>query len=308
MSYGSDVAAAAGEARRGSASARVGLAMVAIIWGLNWPAAKFVLQDLSPWLFRTAGLSVGAVVLMAVARQRGYSLSVKRGRAWMHVAVAGMLNVGGFSILSAFAQLGTTTSRAAICAYSMPIWATLLARPVLGEQLDRWRGGALALGVAGLVVLLWPLAQIGLPVGVLFALGSALCWAGGTIYLKWARVDAHPVAITVWQLVTGVGAVGVGLLLAGVPLHVRLHLIPAAALAYNALAATAVAYLLWFQAVARLPASTAGLGTLMVPVVGVVASALLLGDRPTGSDLAGFALIFAAALCAFGPRTPAAAD
>ena len=58
----------------------------------------------------------------------------------------------------------------------------------------------------------------------------------------------------------------------------------------------------------RLPAATAGLGTLLVPVVGVLASVLLLGERPTAADLMGFALIFIAALCALGSgprRSPA---
>ena len=63
---------------------------------------------------------------------------------------------------------------------------------------------------------------------------------------------------------------------------------------------TALAYLLWFQSVKRLPASTAGLGTLLVPVIGVVAAMILLGDRPTTNDIVGFVLIFIAALCALG--------
>jgi drug/metabolite transporter (DMT)-like permease len=289
---------------RGAAAARASVVFVAVVWGLNWPAGKLILHDLSPWMFRTIALGGGAVVLIAVAKRCGYSLYVKRGWPRLHVLIAGLLNVGGFGILSAFAQLGTTTSRAAICAYTMPIWATLLARPILGERLDLWRGAALAAGVCGLLVLLWPLAATGLPIGILLALGSALSWALGTVYLKWARIDAHPVAITAWQLAAGAAAVAAGLLIPGGRPSAALHLIPAVALAYNTLAGTALAYLLWFQSVARLPASTAGLGTLLVPVVGVLASALLLGERPSAADLAGFALIFVAAVCALGPRQP----
>jgi drug/metabolite transporter (DMT)-like permease len=284
----------------GTVMARVSLVLVTIIWGLNWPAAKFVLRDLSPWTFRAVGLGCGTAALMIVVKRCGYSLYVKRGRPRLHVLIAGLLNIGGFCILSAFAQLGTATSRAAICAYTMPIWATVLARLVLGERLDWWRRAALASGICGLLVLLWPLATTGLPVGILFALGSALSWAMGTVYLKWARIDAHPVAITTWQLAVGALAVSFGLLVIGVQPG-RLHLIPAIALAYNALAGTALAYLLWFQLVARLPASTAGFGTLLVPVIGVLASALLLGDRPSVADVVGFALIFVAAVCALGP-------
>ena len=59
--------------------------------------------------------------------------------------------------------------------------------------------------------------------------------------------------------------------------------------------ATALAYLIWFDVVARLPAGVAALGTLLIPVVGVAGAMLLLGERPDASDLGGFALIIAAA-------------
>jgi drug/metabolite transporter (DMT)-like permease len=204
--------------------------------------------------------------------------------------------------LSAFAQLHTTTSRTAICAYTMPVWATLLARPILGERLDRWRGGALIIGAAGLIVLLWPQAATGLSLGTRLALASALSWAAGTVYLKWANVEASPIAITAWQLLAGAVAVTAGLLLSRTRGRLELHWISVAGLAYTTLIGTALAYLLWFRSAVRLPASTAGLGILLVPVVGVLASVVLLGDRPDAAELGGFALIFIAAVCALGPR------
>ena len=60
---------------------------------------------------------------------------------------------------------------------------------------------------------------------------------------------------------------------------------------------SAFAYLLWFEIVRRLPAMTASLGVLSVPVVGIIASMLVLGERPTIPDIVGFALILAAAAC-----------
>lgn len=285
-------------------AARASLLLVTVIWGLNWPAGRAALQDLSPWALRVISFGCAAAILMAVARWRGVSLHIDTGRQRYHLAMAGLLSTGGFGILAAFAQLGTTTSRTAICAYTMPIWATLFARIALGERLDRWRGGALLLGMAGLGVLLWPLWGQDMPVGVLFALGSAVSWAAGTVWLKWAGIRGHPLAITAWQLAAGTVAVTIGFVIDGARIGQGLHLIPAIGLAYNTLIGSALAYLLWFQSVSRLPAAMAGLGTLLVPVVGVAASVLLLGERPSASDIAGFTLIFIAALCALGSRPP----
>ena len=54
---------------------------------------------------------------------------------------------------------------------------------------------------------------------------------------------------------------------------------------------------MWYKIIAHLPTATASLGVLAVPVVGVAASAIMLGERPTLPDIIGFALIFAAAAC-----------
>lgn len=299
------------EEARGTIAARVSIILVALMWGFNWVAAKYVLRDLSPWTFRTVSFGCSAAVLLGIAKWSGIGLRLKNGRARVHVAVAGVLNMGGFGILSAFAQLGTTTSRTAICVFTMPIWVALMARLVLREHLDRWRCAALALGAGGLVVLLGPLLADGVPVGALFALGSALSWAAGTVYLKWARVEAHPIAVAGWQLAAGTASVMIGLAATGVRTDAGLHLLPMLALVYSAMIGSALAYVLWFRALARQPASTASLGTLLVPVIGVLASAAVLGDRPSAADLEGFALILAAAVCALAPRaaqaTPAPA-
>jgi drug/metabolite transporter (DMT)-like permease len=70
-----------------------------------------------------------------------------------------------------------------------------------------------------------------------------------------------------------------------------------AALIFSGVVGSGVAYPLWFEIVRRLAAITASLAVLSVPVVGIVASILVLGERPTLADGIGFALIFAAAAC-----------
>jgi drug/metabolite transporter (DMT)-like permease len=66
-------------------------------------------------------------------------------------------------------------------------------------------------------------------------------------------------------------------------------------IAYNGLIGMGLAYFLWFVVVDRLPTTTASLGSLLVPVVGVIGSAVVVGERPSLTDIVGFACIFAAA-------------
>ena len=128
-------------------TAKLLVVLLAFAWGLNWIAAAIALRELSPWSLRFMGASLGAVTLFAAAFLTGQSLRVPRGEA-KHVMVAGFFNVASFQILSGFAQMSGATSRAIIITYSMPIWATILSRLMLGERLDGVRMLAFSLCVA----------------------------------------------------------------------------------------------------------------------------------------------------------------
>ncbi len=279
--------------------------LLALLWGLNWPAVRIVLGEVAPWTLRALGMGAGAALLFAIVIASGKSLAVPRGQRW-RLALAGLLSIAGFNVLVAFAQLSGSTSRAAIVTFTMPVWAILLAWPLLGERPDARRAASLALGVAGLLLLAVPLLRAGgLSRGVLFALGAGLSWAAGTVLIKRWPVDAAPMPVAAWQLLAGAAAAAAGMLtFEGVPVPRMLSAPAWLALAFHIVLASALAYYLWFEVVARLPAGVAALGTLLVPVVGVSGAMLLLGERPSGFDLGGFALITAAAaLALLRPRT-----
>jgi len=62
-----------------------------------------------------------------------------------------------------------------------------------------------------------------------------------------------------------------------------------------------LAYFLWFGIIGRIPAMTASLGVLSAPVIGVISTAILLGEIPTVADVIGYVLIFAASVCVLLP-------
>jgi len=269
--------------------------LLGLLWGFNWPAVRISLTEIAPWTLRAGGMTFAGLVLVAVALARGAPLSVPRAQ-WLRLIVAGILSIAAFNILLAFAQLMAPTSRAAILTFTMPIWATLLALPILGEQLDRRRLLGLALGIAGLTCLGLPLIAGGqFSFGLLLALAASVSWALGTIVTKRFPVSAPALTIAAWQLLIGGAAAGIGMLVfEGLPVPKALSPRVTAALAFHIVGAQALAYFLWFTVIARLPAGIASLGTLMVPAVGVLGSVLLLGERPTPPDWLGLALVIAA--------------
>ncbi|WP_186421270.1 EamA family transporter [Bosea sp. CS1GBMeth4] len=269
--------------------------LLGLLWGFNWPAVRISLTEIAPWTLRAGGMSFAGLALVAVALWRGVSLEVPREH-WPRLVVAGVLSIAAFNVLLAFAQLLAPTSRAAILTFTMPVWATLMAWPALGERLDRPRLLGLGLGIAGLACLGLPLIRAGqVSPGLALALFASLSWALGTIVTKRWPVAAPALTIAAWQLLIGGLAAGIGMLaFEGLPAAKALSAPVAAALAFHILGAQALAYFLWFTVIARLPAGIASLGTLMVPAVGALGSVLLLGERPAASDWLGLVLVVAA--------------
>ena len=280
-----------------ASKARVLVVLLAFAWGVNWIATALALREVAPWSMRFAGAGIGMALLFAVAGISGYNLRVPRGER-LHVMIAGFLNVSAFQVFSAFAQLSGATFRVIIITYSMPIWTTLLSVMFLGERVTAIRALAFALCVSGLGILIWPLFGGGLPASVFYALGCALSWTLATFYLKWVKATVPPLANAAWQLLFGFLFIGAGTFaFEGYPRLWPLSSQSIFAVLYVGVIGVGLAHFLWWSIIARLPAITASIGALLVPVIGVTASTVFLHERPTVTDIGGFLLIFAAAAC-----------
>lgn len=277
----------------------------ALFWGLNWPVVKILLDGTGPWTLRAVGLNLGFLLLACTTLATGQSLAIAR-EYWGRLLIAGFLNVVCFNIFAVFAQMSMPASRAVILTYTMPLWSVVFARIMLGEQIDRLRALALTLGAIGIAILtrpFWPaIASGSVPIGLVYVLAAATTWAAGTVYTKRARIPGAPMALTAWQILLGSAVSYVGLMLFETP---RLELNRPeilATFAYHVIFPQAAAYALWFGLIARVPASTAALGTLLVPVFGVLGAVVLIGERPPLYDLIGFAIIMSAVVLDQGVR------
>jgi drug/metabolite transporter (DMT)-like permease len=288
----------------GDVQARLMLVVLCLIWGITWPMMKIALNEIPPLSMRVATTAIGAVSLLVICLISRHSLHVAIGKPWAHVVAASILNVVGFSLFSAFAQVAASTSRVTILAYTMPIWTLVLGWAVLRERPSRVQIVAIALCAAGLAVLISPLAAKGVPLGLLLAIGSGVSWAAGTVYIKWARIDTDPVGLASWQITIAFFIILACMFSFEGNLDLRaMRADGLFAVVFTGVFGNAVAYALWFAIVRRVPALTATLGIVGIPVVGVVATMLILGERLSSSDTVGFAFIFAASVCAQLPAS-----
>ena len=285
--------------------AKLLLVALSFCWGLSWTAMRVALDEVSPWGMRLIGYSIGAVTLFILLKAQGRTIAIPHGRNWLHVFIAALFLVVSFGIAGTFAQLMANTSRVIIVNYSMPVWSSLMAYFLLHERINARAAIGLALCIAGLSVLIYPVAAMSIqePIGLSLALVCALGWGGGTVYMKWARIQGDLLAITFWQVIVGVVAFALlYLIFNGLPNLEPLQWRTWAGLLFNGILGTGIAYFIWFNIIGRLSTATASLGSLINPVVGVIGAVIILGDRPTVPDMIGFALIFSAAACVMIPQ------
>jgi drug/metabolite transporter (DMT)-like permease len=283
----------------GDCGARLtGLACVmftALGWGLNWPATKLLLTVCPPLSARgVAGLVAGAV-LFGIAASRGEKLAVPR-QLWGRVVAASVLNVSAWMGFTTASMLWLPAGQAATLAYTMPVWTALLAWPMLREQPTPRQIGSIVLGVSGTVILVWGtgfnLDTANLP-GIALALSAAILFAFGTVLSKRLPIPLPRVALTAWQVTLGcIPLLAAGLLFEDAH-FLALPLIGWIALGYTAFISMGLCYLFWFAAVRRLRASSAAVGTLLTPVIGVAASSLALGEPLTLSQAVSLGMVIA---------------
>ncbi|HEX6144450.1 MAG TPA: DMT family transporter, partial [Geminicoccaceae bacterium] len=154
------------------------MVMVALAWGLNWPAMKVALGEFPPLTFRILTIAIAATLLLTVTALRRERVRLPF-RMLPKVALIGVIAVTGWQVFSALGLLYIGSGRAAIIAFTMPLWATLLSVWLLGERLGWRHGAALVLGGIALALLLGEdLALVGSsPAGGLLMTAAAVCWA-----------------------------------------------------------------------------------------------------------------------------------
>lgn len=276
------------------------LAITSIGWGFNWPVTKFLLGELPPLTLRGVTGVLGAVLLAVLALVRRDSLKVAAD-IWPRLVTAAILNVTGWMVLMGLALLWLPASEAALIAYTMPVWASLIAWPVLGERPTVLRTIALVMAFAGLASIMggngFAASEAKLP-GIVMALFGAIGFAVGTVFSKKYPIHLPPITAAAWQI--GIGCLPisiVGLLIETSHLD-RVTPVGWWLLIYSTVVQFCIAYVSWFAALSRLPASVAAIGTMAVPVIGVVASAVALHEPLGPGQIASLVFTLAAVVLA----------
>jgi drug/metabolite transporter (DMT)-like permease len=270
----------------------VALILMSLIWGYNWVLVKEAMRYAPPFDFSAIRTIGGGILLLGVLAWQGRPLRPRNIPMTFLVGITCTTFSVGFAT---WALVEGGAGKMAILVYAMPFWLILMAWPLLGE---RPRGGqwlAMALALAGLVLLVEPWAWRGDIFPSMLAVLSGLSWAASAVVTK--RMDRtgdlDVVTLSAWQgLFGGVFLVAIGLIVPSEP--IRWSPWFAGVIVYNVVLTSAVAVLMWFYVLKVLPAGIAGLGSLATPVLGLFFAHVVLNERLSFWEGCGGVLILAA--------------
>jgi drug/metabolite transporter (DMT)-like permease len=292
-------------AKAGVARSLVPIAVLALVWGCNWPILKLGVTEIAPLTFRALTLPLAGLGLLLVARLGGHDIRVPRA-LWPVLLLLAFCNITGWNGLVLFGVRQLPAGRSSILAYTMPVWATLVAYFALDEPLSTRKLIGLALGFAGMMVLLGDdlRAFERSPFGALMILGAAIAWACGTVLLRKLKPPLPQTALTGWMMIVGWVPIALAApvldpgwksALAGISGKAWF------AIVYNIFLAGTLAHWAWFTLARTLPVAVSSLSSLPVPVVGVFAGMLVLGERPGAAEWIALALVVAALVAVLLP-------
>jgi drug/metabolite transporter (DMT)-like permease len=266
---------------------------------------KIALEDVAPLHF-AAGRLLLAAPCMALAAAFALGgvrplLRIPPKADWPLVLAAAVLQIGAMLILIHIGVYYVDSGRAAVLAYTSPLWVAPLARIFLGETIAPLTLAGLLAGLSGLVMLFSPAAvdwddEAKTLYGSAALLVGALAQALSILIMRARPMKSSSLALAPWQFfLAAMWAAPLALWLAAdgeSEWTLRAVLI----LAYNA---PMTAFLFWglIRISQLLPATTTSVTFLGVPAIGVASAMLLLGERPLAPEWLGIALIGGGVFC-----------
>ncbi|MEI7568246.1 MAG: DMT family transporter [Alcaligenaceae bacterium] len=257
------------------------LALLVVIWGLNWVMAKKSLEFVSPvWV--TAFRLVPVCIMFFVI-----CIATKQLRIPVHADIPVIFSIGwlhmvGFSVLVSWGLQYLPAGKSIVLAYTTPLWVLPAAWLFLNESFTPRRILGLVIGMSGLVLILQPSAMDWSDRNVLighgFVLMGALLWAISIVYGRAHKWVTPLFALLPWQmLVGGLTQVVLAFALEGMP-HFDWSLEAILLVGFGSLFGNGIAYWLMNIVSRDLPAAGVSMGLLGVPLIGLFCSSLFLGE------------------------------
>ena len=294
--------AVGGPARRADTETVVWLGAMVLLWGLSWPAMKLALGSVPPLWLGAIRFGSAAICLFVFLGIRG-QLSFPPRKDWPILLSVGGLQMMAFTALGLVAIQHVDAGRAALLAYTTPLWGVIVAWLLVRQAPTRWQILALIIGLSGIALIVSPLemdwSEPGVAMGCFLLLLAAIAWSIVIVHVRRHNWTTRPIKLAPWQMLFATIPLAIAAsLVEGSPASIEWTPDLIGLLAYVGPVATSACFVISSEYGRRVSAFAMSNITLGVPVVGVVASSFLLGEIVTVPLILGLMLILAGVMVA----------
>lgn len=280
------------------------LLLVAIIWGLGWPAGRVLAEEMAPFVAAWTRYVVALVCFAALLWSTNNWVFPTRGE-WKRITMIGFFSTVVYQAFFMFGMQYTAAGDASLMITFNPFFTALLAIVFLNERMH-WRlGTGLTLGIIGVTILFLYSPNVDIPfneraLGDLLIAAAALSWACNSILMKKAMTtpapDAteslSPLQLTVWSSVVGflllTPVVAIETMYVGLP---NPNLNGWISLVFLAVFSTVISYVWFADGIKTIGAAKSALYVYLVPPFGILSGWLLLDEKLGVPLLLSFVLI-----------------
>ena len=282
------------------------LALLTLVWGLNWPVLKLGVTGFPPLTFRMLCLLIGTPVLGLGLMVMKVPFRIPR-QYWRELLVLAIFNMFIWHALIILAVQYLSSGRSAILGYTMPIFSALIGALVFHNQLSKRAWGGVAAAGLGVVLLLWhELANLsGKPVGVVLALVAASTWALGTQMLRRTTIPLPTLTLSFWMTAMTTLVMTVLAFVFESDRWQEPTSTHWAAILFNAFLVFGFAHAAWFYLARVLPPVASTLSVMMIPILGVFSGAWALNEILHWQDWAAMGLMVVSIASVLWPSKPA---
>ncbi len=275
------------------------LPTIYVIWGSTYLGIAVAIESIPPFLMAGSRFVIAGGLLLGWAwLSGGRRLRLPSRREWRDALIVGGLLFGGGNGLVGWGEQTVPSGVAALLIALVAVWFALFSRVFYGDRIPLIVGAGIAIGIAGVGLLVWPFGSSTTfdGAGILALVAAPICWASGSVFAaRRANLPAEPLVATSAQMLAGgVVLFAIGLV-TGEGGRFSLAITPASALAvlYLITFGSLVAFSAYAWLLRHAPLPLIGTYAFVNPVVAVALGAIFLSEPITPRMLLAAAVIVA---------------
>lgn len=267
--------------------------IITLLWGYAWVAMKAVLDYMGPFTFTSFRFGIGTFVLFLVIWLSKRDFPIKK--YWKKLTIQGVLQTSIVFLLVMYGLKFVGAGKSSVLLYSMPMWSSLLAVKFLNEKLTLAKLSGLTIGILGILTILgwdiWKSQDTKAIFGEFLIVIAAISWGVSNVYYRIKLAHLPKLETSAYQMLFGTIVIIIVTIFTEWHEPIVLNVNSVYYILFTGVLASALCFTVWYVILSLIDMVTATISTQLVPVFGLMFSAVILDEVLTMGVIVGTGMI-----------------